>query len=155
MQQSLLLKIHPLEIWSASMTMSYLKASKLKGPGCFSLFCFSGRERSFIFSQYLYVKVWSRKDNLWLESICNCPEGKGNFAAKEILNQVCLFYKFILKKRNDSQSASFHGCRRADTLFRDIAAEFPFFCLTHSFPTTPTPNGGHGGTGQLQHQFGC
>jgi len=49
-----------------------------------------------------------------------------------------LFYKFVLKKSYDSQSASFHGCRKAHTLFGDITDEFPlFFCLTRPFPTTP------------------
>lgn len=63
-------------------------------------------------------------------------------------------YERILKESNDSQSVSFYGCRRADVLFGDIAAEFPVFGPARSLPTAPSSMGGTGGMGQLPHQFG-
>lgn len=81
------LKIHPCESWLVSnVTTSYLKTNKLKGPGCLGLFCFSGRERSFVFNQHPCVTAWSQKESSCLKSIWNCLEAKGKFTAKDILN---------------------------------------------------------------------
>lgn len=64
----------------------------------------------------------------------SAAEGKGNFSPKEILNQVCSFYKCILKKSNDSQSSLSMGAEGFVCSWEILLLNSPFLV-----PKIPSP----------------